>query len=88
MCQQLPQPAAACVRGSDHSQVAVQTDEGQDQHAAVQVDRVDNMDANTGGSPKAPVSQGCVHSPEGQRQNKEEIGSRQVEAVPVCEAAL
>ena len=84
MCQQLPQPAGARVRGSDHSQVAVQTDED----TAVQVDRVDNMDANAGGGAKAPVSQGCVHGPERQRQNKEEIGGRQVEAVPVCQAAL
>lgn len=88
MCQQLPQSAGARVGGSDHRQVAVQTDEGQDEHAAVQVDRVDNVDADAGGSPETPVSQGCVHSPERQRQDEEEVGGRQVEAVAVCEATL
>ena len=75
VCQQLPQPAGVRVRGSDHCQVAVQADERQDQHAAVQVDRVDDVHANTGGHSKSPVRQGCVHSPEGQRQNKEEVSS-------------
>lgn len=88
VCQQLPQPAGVRVRGPDHRQVTVQADEGQDEHAAVQIDRVDDVDANAGGRPEAPVGHGRVHGPERQRQDKEEIGGGQVEAVPVCEAAL
>lgn len=88
MRQQLPQPPGAGVRGPDHGQVPVQADEGQDEHAAVQVDRVDHVDADAGGGPEAPVSQGRIHGPERQRQNEEEVGGGQVEAVPVREAAL
>lgn len=86
--QQLPQPPGAGVGGSDHRQVAVQADEGQDQDAAVQVHRVDNMDADAGGRSGAPVGQGRVHGPEGQRQDEEEVSGGQVEAVPVGEAGL
>ena len=73
--QQLPQSTRVGVRGPDHCQVAVQADEGQDEHAAVQVDRVDNVHADAGGRSEAPVAHGCVHGPEGQRQDKEEISS-------------
>ena len=86
--QQLPQSTSVGVRGPDHCQVAVQADEGQDEHAAVQVDCVDNVHTDAGGRSEAPVAHSCVHGPEGQRQNKEEIGSWEVQAIPVCEAAL
>lgn len=86
--QQLPQPTSVGVRGSDHRKVAVQADECQDEHAAVQVDCVDDMHSNAGGSSEMPVSQGCIHRPERQRQNEEEIRSREMQAVPVCEAAF
>jgi len=86
--QQLPQAPGVGVRGSDHRQVAVQADERQDEHAAVQVDRVDDVHADAGGRPEAPVGQRRVHGPEGQRQDEEEVGGREVEAIPVREAAL
>lgn len=73
--QQLPQPTGVGVCGSDHRKVAVQADECQDEHAAIQVDRVDDMHSNAGGSSETPVSQGCIHRPERQSQNEEEIRS-------------
>lgn len=88
VCQQLPQSSCVGVCGADHSQVAVQADEGQDEHAAIQVDRVDDVNANAGDRPQAPVSQGRIHGPEGQRQDEEEVGGREVEAVAIREAAL
>lgn len=88
VCQQLPQLTGVRVRGSDHCQVAVQADECQDEHAAVQIDRVDSVHTNAGGLSEAPVSQGRVHGPKRQRQNKEEVSSREMEAIPVCEAAF
>lgn len=88
VCQQLPQSPRVGVCGTDHGQVAVQADEGKDENAAIQVDSVDDVYAYTGGRSKAPVSQGRIHSPERQRQDEEEIGGRQVEAVSVREAAL
>lgn len=86
--QQLPQPARVGVRGADHRQVAVQADEGQDEYAAVQVDRVDDVHADAGDLAEAPVAQGRVHGPEGQRQDEEQVSGREVQAIPVREAAL
>lgn len=88
MCQQLPQSTRVGVCGTDHSQVAVQADEGQDEHAAVEVDCVDDVHADAGGRSEAPVGQCRIHGPERQRQDEEEVGGRQVEAVTVREAAL
>lgn len=88
VCQQLPQTPRVGVCGADHGQVAVEADEGQDKHAAVQVDRVDDVNADTGSRPQAPVRQGRVHGPERQCQDEEEIGGWEVEAVTICEAAL
>lgn len=75
VCQQLSQTTSVGIRGSDYCQVSVQADERQDEHAAVEVDCVNNVHTDTGGRSEAPVSQGCVHGPEWQRQNKEEISS-------------
>lgn len=88
VCQQLPQPTGVCAGCSDHCQVAVQTDERQDEDAAIQVDGVDHVHADASGPSKAPVIQSCIHCPEGKSQNKEEVGSREMEAIPVCQAAL
>lgn len=86
--QHLPQAARVGVCGSDHRQVAVQTDEGQDEHAAVQVDRVDDVHAHAGHRAEAPVRQRRVRRPERKRQNKEQIGGRQVQSVAVGEAGF
>jgi len=88
VCQQLPQTTGVGVCGSDDCQVAVQADECQDEHAAVQVDSIDHMYTNAGGCSKPPISQGCVYCPERERQNKKEVGSREMEAVPIRQAAF
>ena len=76
------------VGGPDHSQVAVQADEGQDEHAAVQVDRVDDVHGHARHRAQPPVGQRRVHRPEGQREDEEEVRRGEVQTVAVCQAAF
>lgn len=80
LSQQLPWPLT--VGGVDDGQVPVQTDEGQDEDTAVQVDYVDDMDSLAQEFPKIPV---CyrVNSPEGEREDKEEVCHREMQSVLV-----
>lgn len=82
--QQLPWPLT--VGGVDDSQVPVQTDEGQDEDTAVEVDCVDDMDCLAQELPKVPVCHG-INCPEGKCENKEEVCHRQVQSVLVCHAS-
>lgn len=82
--QQLPWPLT--VGGVDDSQVPVQTDEGQDEDTAVEVDCVDDMDCLAQEHPKVPVCHG-INCPEGKCENKEEVCHRQVQSVLVCHAS-
>ncbi len=61
-CEQPPKVLAVC--GTDHRQVPIQADEGQNQHAAVQIQSVDHIDSDAQKSPKKP-SASRIHSPKG-----------------------
>lgn len=78
--KQLPRGLAV---GSPHNcQVSVKTDEGQDQHAAVQVDSIDHVHGHTEETSKVPAA-GCIHGPEGQREDEQEVSHGEVEPVLV-----
>lgn len=82
--QQLPWPLT--VGGVDDGQVPVQTDEGQDEDTAVEVDCVDDMDGFAQELPKVPVCH-SINCPEGKRDDKEKVGHRQVQPVLVGHAS-
>ena len=69
----------------DDSQVPVQTDEGQDEDTAVEVDGVDDMDCLAEELPKVPVCH-SINRPEGKCEDKEEVRHRQVQSVLVRHA--
>lgn len=56
------------VGGPDDGQVSVQADEGQDQHAAVQVDGVDHMRRHADEASEVPGFH-SIHRPEGQSED-------------------
>lgn len=70
-------PDHVTVSGSHHCQVSVQADEGQNEHAAVQVDGVDHVHRHAQKTPKEPAAC-CVHGPEGQCEHKEQVGHREM----------
>lgn len=78
--QHLPDHVA--VSGSHYCEVPVQADEGQDEHTAVQVDGVDHVHGHAQETSKVPAA-GRVHSPEGQREHKQQVGHREMQAVLV-----
>ena len=86
--EQLAQAPGVGVGGPDHGQVAVQADEGQDENAAVQVDRVDHVHAHARHRAQPPVGQRRVHRPEGQREDEEEVRRREVQTVAVRQTAF
>lgn len=70
------------VSGSHHREVSVQADEGQNEHAAVQVDGVDHVHRHAQETPKVPAAC-CIHGPEGQREHKKQVGHREMQSVLV-----
>lgn len=70
------------VGGPDNCKVSVQTDEGQDEHAAVQVDCVDHVHKDAHETSKVPAA-GGIHSPEGQGNDKQEVSHWEMEPVLV-----
>lgn len=80
-CKELPDDMAVC--GTDNCQISIQTDEGQDQHAAVQIQSVDHVDCDAQKSPKMPPA-GRIHGPKGQSEDKQEVGDGEVQSVLVC----
>lgn len=82
--QQLPGPLT--IGGVDNGQVPIQTDEGQDEDTAVEVDCIDDMDSLAQEFPKVPVCH-SVNCPEGKCEDKEEVCHRQMQSVLVRHAS-
>lgn len=81
LCQKFPEHMA--FRGTDNGQISVQTDEGQDEHAAVQIQGVDHVDRDAEKAPEMPSADG-VHSPEGQSYHKQKVSDGEVQSVFIC----
>lgn len=75
-------PDLLTVYGTNNSQISIQADEGQDQHAAIQIQSVDHVDCDAQKSPKMP-SAGRIHSPKWQSEDKQEVGDGEVQPVLV-----
>lgn len=73
-------------RGVHHSEVAVQADEGEQEHAAVQVHCVHHVHKHAHEATEEPSTH-RVYSPERQREHKQQVGHRQVQPVSVRHCA-
>ncbi|KAL4636251.1 hypothetical protein GN956_G13322, partial [Arapaima gigas] len=80
-CQELP--GGLAVGGVHHRQVPVQADERQNKYAAVEVHRVDHVHRDAEEVSEVPAA-GSIHGPEGQGEDKQEVGHREMQPVFVC----